>query len=583
MYEKSSLGVCAGKWLLYSPVKLNFPTRERFSPGTQKRVESINAVVFFRGVIITKKATRSLAGIAGIVAVATLISKVFGLVREQVIAAAYGVGPVVNAYAFAYVIPGFLLILLGGINGPFHSALVSVLAKRDKSESAPIVETVTTLVSAILLAVTVFLIVFANIFIDVLAPGLDAATRSMAIQQLQIMAPMAVLAGLIGIGFGTLNAADQYWLPSLSPLFSSVAVIIGVGLLAWSLGDRIDNPQYIQLGGFVLAGGTLIGAIWQWLAQVGAQVKAGLGKLKFRWDWRIPGVSEVLRVMIPATLSSGMLHINVYTDLFFASFIENAAASMRYASFIVLTPLGIMSNMILVPFMPIFSRLTEPENWGELKQRIRQGLLLTALTMLPFTAIFIALAFPVVRVIYQRGAFNLAASEQVVPVLMAYGFGMFFYLGRDVLVRVFYALGDGETPFKVSMVNIFLNGALDFLLYKPFGTPGIVLATVGVNIISMGIFTVILNRRLGGLPLGEWGLSLLGLTVITMLSGVASWGASWGWEKVFGAGNIFLQLLQLGLASTVAVGLFLLGAMLLKLPELDLLISRVRQKLLKKS
>jgi putative peptidoglycan lipid II flippase len=188
-----------------------------------------------------------------------------------------------------------------------------------------------------------------------------------------------------------------------------------------------------------------------------------------------------------------------------------------------------------------------------------------------------------VRVIYQRGAFNLAASEQVVPVLMAYGFGMFFYLGRDVLVRVFYALGDGETPFKVSMVNIFLNGALDFLLYRPFGTPGIVLATVGVNILSMGIFTVILNRRLGGLPLGEWGLSLLGLTVITMLSGVASWGASWGWEKVFGAGNIFLQLLQLGFASTVAVGLFLLGAMLLKLPELDLLISRVRQKFLKKS
>jgi len=86
-----------GKWVLYTPVKLNLPTRERFSTGTQKRVESINAVVFFRGVVINKKATRSLAGIAGIVAVATLISKVFGLVREQVIAAAYGVGPVVNA------------------------------------------------------------------------------------------------------------------------------------------------------------------------------------------------------------------------------------------------------------------------------------------------------------------------------------------------------------------------------------------------------------------------------------------------------------------------------------------------------
>ena len=93
-----------------------------------------------------KKSSRSVAGIAGIVAIATLISKVFGLVREQVVAAAFGVGTVANAYTYAYVLPGFLFILLGGINGPFHSALVSVLAKREKSEAAPIVETVSTLV-----------------------------------------------------------------------------------------------------------------------------------------------------------------------------------------------------------------------------------------------------------------------------------------------------------------------------------------------------------------------------------------------------------------------------------------------------
>lgn len=122
-------------------------------------------------VSINQKKSRSLVSIAGLVAVATLISKIFGLVREQAIAAAFGVGPVVNAYAYAYVIPGFLLILLGGINGPFHSALISVLAKRDKSEAAPLVETVTTLVSTMLLLVTIVLIVFADTFISVLAQG----------------------------------------------------------------------------------------------------------------------------------------------------------------------------------------------------------------------------------------------------------------------------------------------------------------------------------------------------------------------------------------------------------------------------
>jgi putative peptidoglycan lipid II flippase len=489
---------------------------------------------------------------------------------------------VVNAYAYAYVIPGFLLILLGGINGPFHSALISVLSKRDKSEAAPIVETITTLVSTVLLILTVLLIIFADRLIDLTAPGLGEPARLIAVQQLQIMAPMALLAGLIGIGFGTLNAADQYWLPGLSPLFSSLAVIVGVGVLFWQLGSGIDDPQYLQLGSIVLAGGTLLGAIWQWLAQVGAQMKAGMGKLRLRWDWRIPGVADVLRVMVPATLSSGMLYINVYTNLFFASFIPNAAAAMRYASFIVLTPLGIVSNMILVPFMPVFSRLTEPEQQDELKEKIRQALVLTALTMLPFSAIFLALAFPVVQIIYQRGAFNLEASREVVPVLMVYGFGMFFYLGRDVLVRVFYALGDGETPFRVSMLNIFLNGLLNFLFYKPFGTPGIVLATVGVNIISMAIFIRILHRRLGGLPLLEWNALLSSLIAIAFGSGLAGWGVTLAWENSIGRGNILLQLLDFTIAATVTLGLFLFGASRLKLPELEILIARVRQKLLRK-
>ncbi|MGD2180458.1 murein biosynthesis integral membrane protein MurJ [Lusitaniella coriacea] len=527
---------------------------------------------------VDKKPSRSLARIAGIVAAATLISKVFGLFREQAIAAAFGVGPVIDAYAYAYVIPGFLLILLGGINGPFHSALVSVLAKRDKSEAAPLVETISTLVSFLLLGVTTIVIIFAGTFIDILAPGLETATRAIAIQQLQIMAPLAVLAGLIGIGFGTLNASDRYWLPSISPLFSSLATLVGLGALIFYLGDRVQAPQYLKLGGMVLAGTTLVGGIFQWLAQVIAQWQSGMGTLRLRFDWRIPGVADVMKVMAPATLSSGMLHINVYTDLYFASAIQGAAAAMRYANFIVLTPLGIISNMLLVPLLPVFSRLAAPENWSDLKIRIRQGLFLSALSMLPLTALFMAAAVPIVRIVYQRYAFDAEASAVVAPVLMAYGFGMFFYLGRDVLVRVFYALGDGETPFRISIVNIFVNGILDYFLIKAFATPGLVMATVGVNFISMMVLLWILHRRLNGLPLLEWGLSLLALIVGTVVAGFASWGACWGWERFIGTGNLILQLLQLGLAFFIALGIFILFAIQLKLPEVNILTSRIRQK-----
>jgi len=527
---------------------------------------------------------RSLASIAGIVAIATLISKVFGLVREQVIAAAFGVGPVVNAYAYAYIIPGFLLILLGGINGPFHSALVSVLSRRDKSEAAPLVETVTTLVSGILLLVAVLLVIFAPFLIDLVAPGLSAipggeAVRSLAILQLRIMAPMAVLAGLIGIGFGTLNASDQYWLPGISPLFSSLAVILGLGGLALFLGRDLLTPQYAQLGGIILAGGTLAGAILQWLVQLSAQARSGLGKFRLRFQFSHPGVQEVLRVMAPATLSSGMLHINVYTDLFFASYINNAAAAMKYANLIALTPLGIISNMILVPMLPVFSKLIAPENWDELKVRIRQGLLLSALTMLPLTAILVTLAFPVVRFIYQRYAFDETALDVVAPVLAAYGIGMFFYLGRDVLVRVFYALGDGNTPFRISIFNIFLNAILDYLLINAFQTPGLILATIGVNITSMVVMLWVLNQKLNGLPLFKWSKILLILIGGTILAGLGSWGSSQLWQNWFGYQNLLLEIGQIIFPSIIALVIFFGIATLLNLPELSILITRIKKKL----
>jgi putative peptidoglycan lipid II flippase len=525
-----------------------------------------------------QKAARSLTGIAGIVAVATLISKIFGLVRQQAIAAAFGVGPAVDAYSYAYVIPGFLLVLLGGINGPFHSAIVSVLAKRDKSEAAPIVETITTLVGVALLLVTVVLIVFAGFFIDLVGPGLTQEVRAIAIQQLQIMAPMAVLAGLIGIGFGTLNAADMYWLPSVSPLFSSITLIGGLFVLAFYLGDQINAPKYIMLGGMVLAWGTLSGALLQWLVQLAAQWRAGLGTLRLRFNLKQPGVSDVLKVMGPATLSSGMLQINLYTDLFFASTIPQAAAAMNYAGLLVQTPLGIISNVILVPLLPVFSRLTAPENWPELKVRIRQGLLLTALTMLPLSALMIALAIPIVKVVYQRGAFQNQASQLVASLLVVYGLGMFVYLARDVLVRVFYALGDGETPFRISIVNIFLNGLLDYIFVERLGAPGLVLATVSVNFTSTVALLWFLNRKINGLPWREWSLPFLGLTVGSVAAGLASWGVSWGFEQVWNAQGLLVHLLQLCLAGMVGLGIFALFATRLNLPEVDIFVSRIRQK-----
>ena len=535
------------------------------------------------------KPSRSFAGIAGIVAAATLISKVFGLVRQLVMSAAFGLGPAFAGFQYAYTIPGFLLILLGGINGPFYTAVVSVLAKRDKEEAAPLVETIMTLIGGILLVVSIVLVVAAPLFIDIFAPGLlepgKELVREIAIRQLRLMAPMAVLAGLIGIGFGVLNAANVYWLPSISPLFSSAAVVVAVGILYWQIGSKISTPEYAMLGGTVLAGGTLAGALLQWFVQLAAQTKAGMGRIRLRFDFNQPAVKEVLKIMGPATFSSGMLQINLYTDLFFASFISTKVApALANAGLLVQTPLGIISGVILVPLLPIFARLAGEQNWGDLKLRIRQGLLLSAFTMLPLGALIVALANLIVKIVYQRGAFDPEDTKLVASLLVVNGIGMFVYLGRDVLVRVFYALGDGDTPFRISMINIFLNALFDFLFIKvfDFGAPGLVLATVGVNCSSTLMLLFLLNRKLNGLPLVEWGLPILGLTAGSVVAGAASYATSLGIQQLLTSDNFLIQLLQLSISGFVGLAVFGIIASTMNLPEINLFVSRMRQKFLKR-
>jgi putative peptidoglycan lipid II flippase len=538
----------------------------------------------------SNKTSKSIANIAGIVAAATLISKVFGLVRQVALAYAFGNGIVVEAFTYAYAIPGFLLILLGGMNGPFHSAIVSVLAKqKDQSETVEIVETVTTIVGIILLGVSILIFCFASNAIDLSAPNLlnsgdairGALVRQSAIEQLQIMSAMAVLAGFIGIGFGTLSSADFYWLPSISPLLSSFATIIGVGILALYLGPNIALRENALLGGKVLAGTVLIGAILQWLIQVVTQWKAGLGTIKPRLEWRRQGVQDVLKILAPATFSSSTLQINLFIDNAFASGIIGASSAMQYSGMLIQAPLGIISNVILASLLPEFSRLTDPSNWTQLKDRIRQGLILTGIAMMPLSAIIMTLSFPIVQTVYQNGAFKTQDSLLVGSILIASSLGMFIFLARDVLVRVFYALGDGGTPFKISMVNIFFNLLFDYLFWKPFGAAGITLSTVCINLISLSVMLFLLDRRLNGLPWRGF-LPLVSIFLASAVAGAATWGVSYGWQQLIPESNKITLIIQLALSGGIGFGVFVAIVSQLKLPEFDKFSKQIRQKLFKK-
>ncbi|MEN9223749.1 MAG: murein biosynthesis integral membrane protein MurJ [Thermostichus sp. BF3_bins_97] len=518
--------------------------------------------------------SRSLLSVAGLVAGATLLSKGMGFIRQALIAAIYGSGPEYSAFGVAYILPGFLLILLGGINGPFHSAIVSILKKRRDpalEDPARWLESISTLVGGVLLLVTLSLWWGAEWVVRLNAPGASPEVHALAASQLRIMAPLALLSGLIGIGFGALNAAEHYALPALSPLISSLAVIAILLAFGWT-----GIPSLI-------AWGVVIGAVAQWLAQVPLQMRLGLGRPRLRFEWGSPQVRAVGLLMLPAVISSGMIHINVYVDMFFASFVpgDRTIGNLGYAQLLVQTPLGILSNMVLVPFMPLYAQLAgDVAHWPELRHRIRQGLMITAILTLPLSMLLVALAEPIVQVAYQRGRFTAEVAQEVSALLMAYGIGMSCYLLRDVLVRIFYALEDGATPLRISGLAIGLNALLDFLFLRAFGAPGIALATAGVNVLALIGLGIQLQRRLGGIPWLEMGRTLLPLLGITTLAGGLS---AWLWIQLRSLevlGSPFLTtLLWAGLAAGLGLGLFTLGALYLRIPEMDWVVAQIRDRL----
>ncbi|MFQ6539682.1 murein biosynthesis integral membrane protein MurJ, partial [Aphanothece stagnina] len=259
------------------------------------------------------------------------------------------------------------------------------------------------------------------------------------------------------------------------------------------------------------------------------------------------------------------------------------------ANLLVQTPLGLISNALLVPLLPVYSRLTGPEDRPELIARIRQGLMLSNASMLPLGALMTALAVPIVALIYERGAFDAGAATLVGQLLMAYGIGMPAYLGRDVLVRVFYALGDGVTPFRWSLAGIGLNALFCWafvggptpwnaqllpMLYC--GAAGLVLATVAVNLITCAGLLLALHGRLDGLPLLRWGRD----TGLLLLAAVAGALVAWALAGLIGwPSGLVGRLFQTGLSSAAGLVLYAVLAHAAGVPEARHVVQQLTRRL----
>ena len=533
--------------------------------------------------------SKSIKEIAFVVSLGTLLSKFGGMARQLVIAGAFGISASYDAYNYAYIIPSFFLVLLGGVDGPLHNSMVTLLADKNKVDSKLFINSINNIVTLILLLISFFVFFSSDLLINLIGPSLSPEIKDIASSQLKIMSPIIFLAGLIGIGFGSLNAKKEFLISSIAPLISSLIIIIMISNFWLNKGTTNDLFQSDFNGGTILAKATFIGALFQYLIQIPFLIKKGIFSINISIKTKYSDIKRAWRMIAPASLSSGMIQINVFTDLFFASKLVGAAAALSYANFLVQAPLGIISSTILIPLLPVFVSLRAKENHFKLIKKIHQGLILSSTSMVFLGSIFISLSTPIVILIYGRGEFNQNAIDIVSQLLIAYGIGMPFYLFRDLLVRVFYGIEDAKTPFRISTIAILLNLFFDWFLIggtSPWGelsplnlgVNGLVFSTTFVNFFACIFLLLKLDNKLDNFNLSNLLFQNFKIIFIGFISAISSFIT---FKIIYLPYNFFSLFIKISISSGISLIIFYCLANILKIDDIDNLNKFLKEKFIR--
>ncbi len=514
---------------------------------------------------------RRLARSTAVFSAATAVSRVLGLVREMVSAYFFGVTGLINAFTVAIQIPNLVRSLLAdaALSGAFVPVFSELLEKGEKQRAWRVASTLFWLTLLVLGGLTAVFILLAPLLMKPFGePGGDYA---LAVQLSRILFPIVVLLGLSGIVVGILNTYHQFALPALAPVAWNLVIVVGL-LLGVPRIESQSSQLYLYAGLVVL--GTLVQLLlpFPWLRRLD-------GRLSVALDWRDPAVRRVLTLMLPVTLTIGLINVNVLVDTLFASRLldpDLAPAAINAAFRLYMLPQGIFSVAVATVLFPTLARLSARGDMGGLRRTLDGGIRQIAFLLLPSALVSIVLAEPIVRLVYQRGQFTAEDTTVVAQCLQAFSIGLVFNGWALILNRTFYAVQTNWTPTAIAVGAMALNAGFDAIFYR-LGVWGIPLATSTVNVIVVAVLVLVLRRRIGLERLGETAGAVLRITAASVLAAGVALGAWYGVDAIVGDGALS-QLVALA-AGLGAGGVAYLGAVrVLGLRELEaLLLLRARR------
>ena len=511
---------------------------------------------------------------SGATAIATMLSRVLGLVREMAYAGFMGTSGVAGAFVLAFQIPNLFRRLLG--EGALTAAFIPIFKKKEKTEGEVAMwHAANAVVSGLVVASSV-VVALAIVVISILLGVVhfkDIQTVLM-LQLLRFMFPYLILVCFAAVCMGMLNARGHFFIPALGSAMLNVAMIASVYFIAPIMGNK---PQQQIFG---LAIGVLIAGAAQAVFQMPLLFRDGF-RLKWVKPWTDPTVRQVVIRMLPGTIGVAAFQINVMLANGFTFFAvgKEIVAAFNYAVRLMELPQGVFGISLALYLLPTLSGLAAEKKYPEFRTTLRDGIGYLLFINLLATVLLLTLATPMIRLLFERGEFDAFSTHRTSIALMALAPGLVAFSCVNILARAFYALHDTKTPMKISVVCLFANALLTLPLVWVMREAGLGVANSATGFANAALLAFALRKKIARL---EWSALKSHITALIPCA-LAAVGLAWSirvfWESRLGHATFILKLGEVFVPMTVATLAYFGVAIAFRIPFAHDFVALIRKRL----
>ncbi|HPY96358.1 MAG TPA: murein biosynthesis integral membrane protein MurJ [Candidatus Cloacimonadota bacterium] len=508
-----------------------------------------------------------------IMSIAVFLSRILGLVRDQVMAAFFGTSYVNDAFNIAFNIPNLLRRLFG--EGALSTAFVPIYnemgVKRGKKYQLLFAVNLLSVLSIILLVLSVLGMVLAPFIVKLIYPGLPSETSALAIKLTYILFPYLFFIGLSSTMIAILNSHDYFFITGLSSALLNIAWVSAVLIASRYIKDSKNLIYFAAIGVF-------IGGVLQTLINLPFLKKIGY---KFLIIFRVKTTAMVMlwKRLIPSMLSMGVREINLVMDALIASFLPAGSISaLGFGNRLMQLPLGVIGISAGTAALPSYSKSLINKDWDELSSTLRFSMLFMMYIMLPITALIIAGADDFIALLFKRGSFDANAGIMTVKAFVCYSLGLCFFGLNQTITPVFYAAKDTKTPLIIASIMCLTNILLNIALMFPLKHAGLALATSITAALQFIIMIVILKKRFSKLSFHKIKTNLLKIVLITIMLFAIIKSLSLYWQ----VDSLMQQLIKVASIITLWLIIFIASGFVFKLEYWNSVTNSLCKKFLKK-